>query len=156
MSAGPFAKLVEAAKIGSEDRVLDVGCATGYSTAIIARLADYVTALESDSPLAAFATMALAQLGVENVRVVTGPLSRGWPHDKPYDVIFIGGSVEAVPDVLVSQLADGGRLVAIVGSGLSASACLYVRSGSSIGGRAVFNASAHPLPGFATPRTFVL
>ena len=155
LSAGPFAKLVQAAKIRRKDTVLDVGCATGYSSAVLARLAGFVIGLESDDQLAALASETLANLDIDNVAIVTGPLEVGCPEGEPYDVIFIGGSVDRMPSALVSQLRDGGRLVTIVGSGHSASARLYVKRGSGFSGRKIFNVAAHPLPGFAEPKTFV-
>ena len=156
MSAGPFAKLVQEAKIGGEDTVLDVGCATGYSSAVLARLAGFVVALECDAQLAALAHKAMSDLDVQNVAIVTGPLELGWPERGPYDVIFIGGSVERIPDALVSQLKDGGRLTTIMGNGPSVSAQLYVKSGGALSGREIFDTTARPLPGFEEPRTFVL
>jgi protein-L-isoaspartate(D-aspartate) O-methyltransferase len=155
MPPGPFAQLIQAAQIRPEDIVLDIGCATGYSSAVIARLANVVVALESDHQLAAFAIETLARLAIENVAVVTGPLEEGWPDAGPYDVIFIGGSVEVIPNSLMLQLSDGGRLVTVLGTGHAASAKLYMKSGSAFGERSIFNVAARPLPGFAKPKSFV-
>jgi len=155
MPPGPFARLVQAARIRREDNVLDVGCATGYSSAVLAHLAGVVVALESDDRLVALAQNTLADLGIDNVTVVSGSLEAGWPAAGPYDVIFIGGSVERIPHAFVPQLKDGGRLVTTVGRGHSGSAFLYVKSGSSFSGRTIFNVAARPLPGFAKPKSFV-
>ncbi len=87
-----FAKLLQAAAIGENDRVLDVGCATGYSAAVLGRLAGAVTALEEDPALGRAASEALG--GIANVSVANGPLAAGWAQGAPYDVILLEGSGE--------------------------------------------------------------
>jgi len=94
--------------------VLDVGCATGYSSAVLAKLAGEVVALEEDVALARIAGETLAASGVSNVSVVSGPLPAGWQQGAPYDVIVVEGASEIVPAALLSQLKDGGRLVAVI------------------------------------------
>lgn len=147
-----LAKLVQAAGIGPGDRVLDVGCATGYATALLSRLAGEVIALEQDEDLLVAAGTALA--GLANVALVTGPLEAGWPAAAPYDVILLEGATEVVPEPLCRQLKDGGRLVCILGAGPGAKAMLYLRSGDDIGTRALFDAGAATLPGFAKAPAF--
>jgi protein-L-isoaspartate(D-aspartate) O-methyltransferase len=154
MAAGPFAQLVQEAKIRRQDVVLDVGCATGYSSAVLARLADFVIAVESDEALAALATEILADLGVDNVAVNTGPLEAGWLEGSPYDVILIEGSIEKVPAALTEQLTVGGRLVGVIGRGYSASGTVYTKSRSTISSRRAFNATVRSLPGFDEPKVF--
>jgi protein-L-isoaspartate(D-aspartate) O-methyltransferase len=155
MPAGPFAQLVQAAEVARTDSVLDIGCATGYASAVLANLADHVIGLECDPELAASARMTLEALNIKNVEIATGPLEAGWSERSPYDVMFIGGSVQRIPHPLVSQLKDGGRLVAIVDDGRSVSAYLYMRNGPTFSGREIFDASAYPLPGFSRPEVFV-
>jgi len=155
MEPAPFARMVQLAAIAPTDIVLDVGCGSGYSAAVLARLADSVVALESDPELAEKASEALVELGVANTAVVTGPLEAGYPSEGPYDVIFLDGSVESMPDALLHQLKEGGRLVAPVGSGWSASVMVYTRSDGEVAGRAAFNAAVQPLPGFRKPAAFV-
>ncbi len=154
MEPSPFAKLVQLAEIKSSDVVLDVGCGTGYSSAVLSRLASSVIALESDVELASRATATLASLGYDNVVTVTGKLSEGYASEAPYDVIFIGGSVEQLPDGLVSQLKEGGRLVAVEGRGNSGVARLFLKSGGTVTARRAFNAAVKPLPGFNRTREF--
>src|SRR5262245_31454563 len=103
-----FGKLLQAAGVKETDRVLDVGCATGYSAAVLARLAAQVVALEEDATLARAATANLA--GVSNVTVATGPLTAGCTQGGPYDVIVLEGRSEVAPEPLCAQLADNGRL----------------------------------------------
>lgn len=155
MAPAPFAKLVQLGGVGEADVALVIGCATGYSAAVLARLAGSVVALESDSALAASASETLAKLGIDNVAVVTGPLEQGCPDEAPFDVILVDGAIEAVPDALLAQLKDGGRLVAVIGTGLAAAATLFEKDGGEVGSRSAFNASVMPLPGFERPRAFV-
>ncbi len=150
-----LAKLVHAAEIGPQDRVLDVACATGYSTALLARLARNVVALEEDVTLARHARENLAAVGAVNAEVVSGALPDGWPAGAPYDVIFVNGAAEVVPDRLLRQLAPGGRLVGVVGRAPASKAVLYLASGGQASALPIFDAAAPPLPGFAEPPAFV-
>lgn len=150
-----LAKMLQMAEVGADDLVLDIGCATGYSTAVLARLAGSIVALESDAGLAARASETLSALGVDNAAVVQGPLQAGYPAEAPYDVIFLNGSVAGVPDTLVDQLAPGGRLVAIIGTGQMGRATIITRQGTVTGRRQVFDTRATALPGFAADKSFV-
>ncbi len=154
MEPSPLAKLLQLAEIGENDLVLDIGCATGYSSAIISRIAGSVIAIESDDDLAARATETLADLGYDNVAVVSCPLEDGLESEAPYDVIVLGGSVERVPDKLLDQLRDGGRLVAVIGDGNAAQARLFVKHDGIISSRMAFNAAIRPLPGFRNEPVF--
>lgn len=150
-----FARLVQLAEIKSDDLVLVVGCASGYATAVLARIAGSVVGLESDDALATAAGDTLVELGIDNAAVVAGDLPAGLPGEGPYDVIFVDGAVEVLPESLTAQLTEGGRLVCIQGTGNSAEAIVATRSGGEIGTRTAFNAATHPLPGFQRPREFV-
>ena len=150
-----LAKLLQTAGVGANDHVLDVGCATGYSTALLSRLAASVVGLEEDAGLARKATEALADAGADNAKIATGALTRGAPAEAPYDLIVMEGSSEVVPDMLLDQLKDGGRLVCVVGHGPSGKAMLYRRVDRELSGRPVFDASAPLLPGFVKPPEFV-
>lgn len=150
-----FAKLAQLAGITADDLVLDIGCGTGYSTAILARLAGTVVALESDEDLAARAGATLSDLGVDNAVVVAGPLTEGYAKQAPYDVIFVNGMVSSVPEALQQQLREDGRLVTVLGDGVSGRARLYMRSGGSFSGRDAFDANIRFLPGFEAAESFV-
>lgn len=145
-------KLIHAADLSPGDRVLDVGCATGYGAAVLARVAGQVVALEQDTALAQAARAALS--GQPNVTVASGPLKAGWPQGSPYDAILLEGGTEVPPDGFLSQLKDGGRLICVLGSGPGAKAMAYCRSGDELGGRPIFDASAALLPGFAKGPVF--
>jgi protein-L-isoaspartate(D-aspartate) O-methyltransferase len=150
-----LAKLLQAAEVGDDDHVLDVGCATGYSSAVLARLARSVVAVEQDAILAHHARENLLAVGASNARVMTGPLTQGWPAEAPYDVIFLNGATEIEPPALFGQLKDGGRLVAVKGRAPTGHAMLYRSVGGDVSGRPVFDAAAPLLPGFAAPPAFV-
>ncbi|MBX3578083.1 MAG: protein-L-isoaspartate O-methyltransferase [Rhizobiaceae bacterium] len=154
MEPSPFARLVQLAEIGPGDFVLDVGCGSGYSSAVISQLAGSVIALESDPSLADFATSALASLGHDTVVVVQGALEQGYASEAPYDVIMVEGAVDHIPDALFDQLKEGGRLVAVVGEGNAGEARVYVKSHGSVTGRRAFNAAVKPLPGFKREMAF--
>ncbi|MDX8440771.1 protein-L-isoaspartate O-methyltransferase family protein [Mesorhizobium australafricanum] len=154
MEPSPLAKLLQLAEIDAGDSVLDVGCGSGYSAALLSRLARSVVALESDPALAEAAKSTLASLGCQNVTVVTGPLPQGQAAKGPYNVIFIGGSAEEVPPALLDQLAEEGRLVVVEGQGNSGVARLFFKAGGVVTGRRAFNAAIKPLPGFERAHAF--
>lgn len=147
-----LAKLINAADLSSTDRVLAVGCATGYAAGVLARIAGAVVALEQDAGLAKTARAALSLL--PNVTVVSGPLVDGWPSAAPYDVILLEGATEVEPQAFCAQLKDGGWLLCVLGSPPGAKAMLYRRSGAEMGGRAIFDAAATVLPGFVKTPVF--
>jgi protein-L-isoaspartate(D-aspartate) O-methyltransferase len=148
-----LAKLLQAAEIGAGDRVLDVGSATGYSAAVLARLAGSVVALEEDKDLAERARRNLA--GAGQVEVVTGSLTAGWQAGAPYDVIVLNGATEHAPEALLHQLRDGGRLVGVLGRPPASKAVLYQFTGGQASARPIFDATAPVLPGFTVAPAFV-
>lgn len=150
-----FAKLLQLARVEPGDIVLDVGCATGYSAAILGRLAQTVVAVESDAGLAQEATRVLQALGADNVAVVNGDLAAGYPSEGPFDTIVLEGAVASVPDALLGQLRDGGRLVAIVSDGRSGRAVAFQRTGEIVSESDGFDATAPFLPGFEPVQRFV-
>lgn len=148
-----FSKLAQLAQIAPSDRLLDVGCASGYSTAVFARLAAEAIGLEEDSGLAERASQILPQWGV-NARVQRGKLTNGHSPGAPYDVIFINGAIETEPAALLEQLGEGGRLVVVVREAGRSRAHLFVRDHGRIGDRPDFDAYVPVLPGFARPKAF--
>ncbi|WP_374765169.1 protein-L-isoaspartate O-methyltransferase family protein [Yunchengibacter salinarum] len=150
-----FARLVQAARIRPDEAVLDIGCTTGYSTAVLARLADAVVAVEEDAALVKKAEAALAKLEIVNAAVVEGALRDGVPGQGPYDVIFLGGAVSSVPDSLVRQLKEGGRLVTVLMDGGVGRAYMVTLQNGVAGGRELFDANVPMLPGFEAEKKFV-
>lgn len=149
-----FARLVLAAEISPDACVLDIGAATGYSTAILSHLADTVVAVEQDADLAGQAERKLSQLGVTNAAVLTGPLSEGAADQAPFDIILLNGAVDEVPRGLLDQLQDGGRLACVVRLGDLGRATVFHRLGDDISSRVCFDAHVAPLPGFEAPVAF--
>ncbi|HEX5211777.1 MAG TPA: protein-L-isoaspartate O-methyltransferase [Pseudolabrys sp.] len=147
-----LAKLIQAADIKPTDRVLDVGSASGYCAAVLGHIAGNVIALEQDAGLANTASDSLAPQ--RNVKVVRGPLADGWAQGGPYDVVVVEGATEVAPNALCQQLKSGGRLVCVLGDGPGSKAMFYMRSSGEAAGRAIFDAPAALLPGFAKTPVF--
>jgi protein-L-isoaspartate(D-aspartate) O-methyltransferase len=152
-----LARLIQLAVVGPEDRVLDVGCATGYSTAVLARLARSVVGLETEPELVAAARRRLRELddAGANARIAAGALGEGHAAGGPYDVILLNGSVPRLPESLTVQLKEEGRLVAIIRDELPGKAYLFIKSEGRVSGVPHFDAEAKPLPGFASEPCFV-
>jgi protein-L-isoaspartate(D-aspartate) O-methyltransferase len=148
-------KLIQGADVRPSDQVLDIGCGTGYSAAVLAHMGAVVVALEEDTDLARRAESALTAVGAGKVTVVTGPLVAGWSAAAPYDLILIDGAIEVAPEALGRQLKPTGRLAAVFGRGPAAKAMIYRLIEGQLVGRPIFDAAAPLLPGFAAPPAFV-
>ncbi len=150
-----FSKMLDALDIQPDDLVLDVGAGLGYSSAVIARMAEAVVALE-DEEMASQAEAALAEAGADNVAVVTGALTKGAAQHGPYDAILIEGAVETVPAAFIEQLKEGGRITAIFMEGALGVARIGYKIDGAMSWRDLFNGTAPVLQGFVKPREFVL
>jgi protein-L-isoaspartate(D-aspartate) O-methyltransferase len=150
-----LARLLQEATIRPGDIVLDIGCATGYSSAVASRLAATVIALESDADLAASAGKILSSLQADNVVVVRGELKAGYARQAPYDVILVEGAVPEIPAALTAQLAEGGRLCTVLAPrGQTGRAVYALKSGGVVSHRDVCDAATPPLPGFEPAPSF--
>lgn len=151
-----LARLLQAAQVEPNDVVLDVGCTSGYSSALLARLAGTVVALESDATLRDRANQTLQDLGIDNAVVVAGELTEGYQKQAPYNVILLGGAVAEVPEVILSQVAEGGRLVTVIAAQAHLGQAVLIRKSAGLPSRRVlFDASVRQLPGFAATPRFV-
>lgn len=146
------ARMLQLARIEPGQAVLEIGCGTGYASAVMARLGAKVVALESDASLAARAKAALAGA---TVKVVEGALEAGYAADAPYEAIILSGSVPEVPSRLASQLSQSGRLVAIVGEKAPARITVFTRTANGLSGFAYYDTPLARLPGFDRVASFV-
>ena len=151
-----FAKMLEAVNVQPNETVLDIGCGLGYSSAVAAHMAEAVVAVEDDAARVAEAEAALGLTGEDNVAVVEGALAEGAAKAGPYDVILIEGGVEVVPDALLDQLKEGGRIAAIFEDGHLGIVKIGLKSDGVVAWRYAFHASAPVLPGFTRSPEFAL
>ncbi len=151
-----LAKMLDALAIHNGDLVLDIGCAYGYSSAVIAHIAEAVVAVEEDEDMAKEAQENLMTSGADNAFVHTGALVEGAPKHGPYDVILIQGGVETVPEAILSQLKTGGRIACIFMDGALGEVRIGYKDEHGISWRADFNAGAPVLKGFAREKAFQL
>ena len=151
-----FSRLIDAAEVKKTDVVLSIGCATGYAVAVLAKLAETVVAVEPDSGLRQKAERNLADLGIDNVAIVAGALTKGHPKEAPYHLIYIDGAVPEMPVGITQQLADGGRLVAVVAASgaVTGRGVIVRRLGNNLATHEIFDARIPLLPGFEKEPTF--
>jgi len=135
--------------------VLDVGCALGYSTAVLARLAEFVVGVEEDAAMAEEAQATLSELGVDNAAVIAAPLTEGASKSGPYDAMILQGAVEELPETLLAQLKEGGRVACLFAEGALGVARIGYRIDGAMNWRFAFNAGAPVLRGFEKSRAFV-
>jgi protein-L-isoaspartate(D-aspartate) O-methyltransferase len=151
-----LAKMLDALDIEGDDLVLDIGPAFGYSSAVIARMAEAVVGVERDAAVVEEAQRTLVEQGADNVIMQQGDLADGAPDHGPYDVILLQGAVEHLPEAITGQLKEGGRIACVFIEG----ALGVVRIGYKIDGhvnwRYAFNAGAPVLPGFERHAAFTL
>jgi protein-L-isoaspartate(D-aspartate) O-methyltransferase len=149
-----LARLLQALDVKPGEKALDCAGGSGYGAAVLAALGARVTAIEDTEGMAGLMRQRLAAAGVADVAVASGDLAAGRPGDGPFDVILVHGAVEAEPEALLDQLADGGRLGVIIGSGRSGRAAVFTRSGDVVGRRSVFDAAAPALVAFNASTSF--
>jgi len=155
MRPAALARLLQLAQIGAQDRVLVIGTTTGYASAILAKIAAFVVALECDEELNRQAQEILSAQGVETVQTACGSLVEGYAAAAPYDVILCEGAVDFVPQALFDQLREDGRLVAVEGRGLAGEARLYIKEKAGLSVNRAFNLALAPLAGFQHAPGFV-
>jgi len=156
MSPRNFSKMVQAAEIKPTDVVLDIACGRGYSTAVLAQLAETIVALETTDEAVDKASEQLIAADVTNAAVVKGDLKLGASEHGPFNVIFVNGAVAEVSKNWFDQLANEGRLVCVIQNGPVGHACVFSRSGDVIGDRIIFDASVPTLAGFERQAEFAL
>lgn len=151
-----LAKLLDGLDVQPEEMVLTIGCGLGYSAAILARMSDFVVAVEQDDAMAAEAQSILSEHGVDNVAVVSGALSSGAAKHGPYDVILIEGAIETLPQAIMDQLKVGGRIACLFEEGMLGVARIGYKADDAISWQYLFNAGSRVLAGFEAKAEFVL
>ncbi|NIZ14408.1 protein-L-isoaspartate O-methyltransferase [Phaeobacter sp. HF9A] len=151
-----LAKMLDALDVCADELVLDVGSGLGYSTAVVARLAQMVIGVEEDEAMASEAQQLLSESNADNAIIHQGALSEGAAEHGPYDVILIEGGVEILPEGLIAQLKDGGRIAALFMTGALGEVKIGFKNGDRVSWRFDFNAGAPVLPGFAKAAEFAL
>lgn len=154
LDARTFAKMLDALNVTTDDNILDLGCGLGYSTAILAKMSNFVVGVETDAELAEQAEANLSDAGIDNAYVMAGSLPQGASKHGPYDAIVFQGMIEAFPATLASQLKEGARVCAVYAEN-GASACkIGINRNGDITWRADFDATAPLLSEFAAERPF--
>lgn len=151
-----FGKMLDALMIDVDDVVLDIACGLGYSTAVLAQMCDFVVAVEDDDARASQAQETLSAQGVDNAAVMTGPLAEGSAKSGPYDIIMVQGAVHTVPDALLDQLREGGRIACIFAEGALGVVRIGLKIDGTVNWRFAFNAGAPVLTGFEKQVAFSL
>ena len=151
-----LAKMLDALDIQGDELVLDIGSALGYSSAVIARMAEAVVAVEEDSAMIGESQDLLTENGADNVILHEGSLSEGAAEHGPYDVIILQGAVEHLPEGLTGQLKDGGRIACLFMEGALGAVRVGYKIDGHINWRFAFNAGAPVLPGFERHAAFTL
>ncbi len=141
------ARYLEALALRGNERVLEIGTGTGYQTALLSRLASQVFSVERLPDLASRAREALAAAGARNTTVLVGDGSLGWRPYAPYDAILVAAAAPTVPQPLLEQLADGGRLLMPVGGTEAQEIVRLTRRGSELAEERIAAASFVPLLG---------
>ena len=151
-----LAKMINALAIGPEDLVLDLGPGFGYSTAVLAQLAQAVVAVEPEEPLVSEAEAALADTGIDNAAVIHGDMTKGAPKHGPYDAIILQGAIEHLPEAIADQLSDGGRIACLFREERLGVCRIGIKADGHVSWKYGFNASAPVLPGFERDKEFSL
>jgi len=155
MAPMTLARMFQCLKISRGDVALVVGSSSGYAAAVMGQIARVVFALESNAENQEQIGSLYTSLGLDNVVSVTGPLEKGWAKEAPYDVIYVDGAVESLPDELFEQLGDGGRLVAVVVENGIGRATRFIRKNARNSGNVIFDANAQLFAEFSQPQDFV-
>lgn len=151
-----LAKMLDALNISNDEMVLDIAPALGYSTAVAARMAELVVGVEADEDMAADAQSLLTEAEADNAVIHVGPLEQGAPEHGPYDVIMVQGGVAQIPQALLDQLKDHGRIACLFVQGELGTVRIGHKSGGRVSWRDAFNANAPVLDGFAAECAFSL
>lgn len=133
------ARLVQGLKLSKDDTVLEIGTGSGYASALLAKLAGRVVSDDLDAAQQARAKAVLDGLGLDNIVYVQNNGLTEASEGAPFDAVYVGGAVDAVPDVLKAQLKDGGRMAVVVGRAPVQRALLVTRRGDAFDEAVLFD-----------------
>lgn len=149
-------KMIDELDVQVSDVALVIGAGLGYSTAVLAHMLELVIGLEAEAELASEAETNLGENDADNAIIVQGNVADGAARHGPYDVILIEGGVEFVPEAILSQLKEGGRIACIFMEGQLGTCRIGFKSSGQVSWRFAFNATAPVLSGFEATRGFAL
>jgi len=156
LDARLLAKMLDGLDVQGDELVLDIGCTYGYSSAVIARMAQAVIAVEQDEAMAEEAQSVLSEIGADNVVIHSGALAEGAAEHGPYDVVLIQGGVGDLNPGLIDQVKEGGRIACLFMDGPLGAVRIGYKTNGVMSWRFGFNASAPVLPGFEKTLAFAL
>lgn len=151
-----LAKMLDALDVRNNELALDIGAGFGYSSAVLSRMAEAVVALEESQDWLDEAQEALSEFGADNVICQQGALVDGAPQHGPYDVIILQGAVEHLPDAIIDQLKEGGRMACLFAEGALGTVKIGYKLDGKMNWRFSFNAGAPVIPGYERHHAFTL
>jgi protein-L-isoaspartate(D-aspartate) O-methyltransferase len=154
MEPTALARLIQLADVSNDDTVLDIGCGSGYSSFILANMADNVTSLEQEEELRALLSQAISATGVKNIRIVQGQHADGHADNGLYNVIFIGGLVDFLPSELANQLKEGGRIITVAKEDGVSRALVLQKTKNGLIKNFDFEVNVKKIPGFGKKTEF--
>ena len=154
LKANLIAKIISALNISNEENVLVIGSSTGYSSAIISRLAETVISIEEDQELLDFSEEAIKKNGIDNIVFINNAMIEGCSEQGPFNAIIIEGAIDEVPAKILNQLEDNGRLIAMVNDNGISNVIEYQKKNDTFTDRFIFSCSAPKLKSFDKRKSF--
>ena len=154
LKANLIAKIISALNISNEENVLVIGSSTGYSSAIISRLAETVISIEEDQELLDFSEEAIKKNGIDNIVFINNAMIEGCSEQGPFNAIIIEGAIDEVPPNILNQLEDNGRLIAMINNKGVSNVIEYQKKNNIFTDRFLFSCTAPKLKCFDKRKSF--
>ena len=154
LKANLTAKIISALNISNEENVLIIGSSTGYSSAIISRLAETVISIEEDKELLDFSEDVIKNIGIDNIVFINNKMIEGCSDQEPFNAIIIEGAVDEVPPKILNQLEHNGRLIAMINDNGISNVIEYQKKNNTFTERFLFSCSAPKLKSFDKRKSF--